>query len=469
MARRYMTVRLGSSRYYALVCEEYKGGVRIVDKRAVQINGENLSENGFDRDALKGLFEGQSVSEFMVILPHQDVVTGIVEFPLTDRKKIENALTYELENDVMDTPEELVYDYSLLNNAEGKTQLGYLSVKKERMRAILQEFSMIGMDPAYVVAHQNSYSGICGFVFDKDSQTGVKLIVDMTDGVLTLAFVDSSAFSFGRTLGIINPEEERDIVRNFITSTLQYYRIRAKREVLSTFIVSDDESVEYLYNLLQDVGISNVSRLALKDSIPQDIEPHFVLPFSASVSRIELTKRQLVNFRKGEFIYKGEYDYLKRQLIKYGVGVLIVVILAIMLTIYKFRMLSKYEEQLNNSLAEVTKQILGKPYDNFTTALAVIKGKTDPKNLSIPRTSAFDYFMYLSDSFPDGIDINIRTIEIGDKKIRLEGETDSFEAVDRIVGELKKNSCFKDIAKGKVKKSPDGKKIDFDLSITPSC
>jgi general secretion pathway protein L len=245
--------------------------------------------------------------------------------------------------------------------------------------------------------------------------------------------------------------------------------MRAKKDILNTFVVAGEGDIEFLASLLQEAGIPDATRLIPDEFIPYDIEPQFVIPFSAAVARVELTKRQLINFRKGEFIYRGEYEYLKGQLIKYGIGVVIVVLFSILLVVYKFRMLSRYEEQLNSTLAEVTKQILGKPYDNFTTALAVIKGKTEPKNFSIPRTSAFDYFMYISDSFPEGIDVDIRTIEIGDKKIRIEGETDSFEAVDRLVGELKKNSCFKDIAKGKVKKTPDGKRIDFDLSITPSC
>jgi len=469
MARRYIIVRIGNTNYYSLLCEEAKGGVKILENRISQINRDNLSENGFDRDALKQLFENQNAGEYILILPYQDVVTGILEFPLTDRKKIESALVYELENEVMESSDELVYDYSILNSAGGKTQIGFYSIKKERMRSILQEFSMIGIDPAFVVATQNAYSGMSRFLFKKESQMGVKLIVDMSDSTLLLTFIDSSGFSFGRGLEIIDLKEERDIIRNFIRSTIQYYRMRAKKDILNTFIVAGEGDIEFLASLLQEAGIPDAARLITDEFIPYDIEPQFVIPFSAAVARVELTKRQLINFRKGEFIYRGEYEYLKGQLIKYGIGVVIVVLFSILLVVYKFRMLSRYEEQLNSTLAEVTKQILGKPYDNFTTALAVIKGKTEPKNLSIPRTSAFDYFMYISDSFPEGIDVDIRTIEIGDKKIRIEGETDSFEAVDRLVGELKKNSCFKDIAKGKVKKTPDGKRIDFDLSITPSC
>ncbi|MCX7959429.1 MAG: hypothetical protein N3B13_10315, partial [Deltaproteobacteria bacterium] len=466
----YISVRFGSESYTALIGEESKGGIRITEKRRVEVNNENLSENGFDREALKRLFSETYVQEYTVVMPPQEVITGIVEFPLTDRKKIESALKFELENETMESPENLLYDYRVINNQDNKTQVIYYAAKKDSIRTVLSEMQILGVDPAYLVSQQNLCSGLYKSVFEKKAPKGVKLFLDISDGMLTLSFVDSEGISFGRVMGIKDIRQESQIIRNFIAATIQYFRIRARREVNEAYIISDDDSAGVIYELLsQDIGLSPVSRLSFRDAESADIESDYVMLFAALNGRVELTRKQIINFRKDEFIYKGEYDFLKKQIVKYGVAALIVILLALSLTVYKFRMLSKYDEQLNNSLAEVTKQILGKPYDNFTTALAVIKSKTEPKNLSIPTNSAFDYFMFFSDSFPQDVDVNIRVLEIGDKKIRMEGETDSFESVDRVVNSLKKNTCFKDITKGKVKKSPDGKKIDFDLSITPSC
>lgn len=470
MAKRYMAVRFGAESYFGLIGEEVKGGIRIVEKRRVDVNQQNLSENGFDRDALKLLFNDANIQEFVVAIPHYDVFTGIVEFPLTDRKKIEGALSFELESETMENPETLISDYRIINNAEGRTQIAYYASKKETIKTLLSELSMIGVDPSYLVAYQNLYSGFYKYVFDKNSPKGVKTILDFSDNILSLSFLDSEGFVFGRALKVLDLNEDISVIKNFITSTIQYYKMRAHREIVSTYIIASEEVSDFFYNLLNsEIKLNPLSKLSVKDSDSNDIETEFVIPYASLVARIELTKKQLINFRKGEFIYKGEYEFLKKQLIKYGIAVAFIIIFTIVLTIYKFRMISKYDEMLNNSLAEVTKQILGKPYDNFTTALAVIKSKTEPKNLSIPQVSAFDYFMSFSDSFPSEVDVNIRTIEIGDKKIRMEGETDSFESVDRVVNALKKNNCFKEITKGKVKKSPDGKKIDFDLAITPSC
>ncbi|GEM_PF-2565236 len=470
MGKRYMSIRVGRDSYYGLIAEETKRGLKILDRRVVPVNRENISENGFDRDALKSLFQDVLAQDYTIIMPYQDVLTGITEFPLSDRKKIENALRFELENEIMDSPDNLLYDYRVINNVENRTQVVYFAVRKDSVRSILSEFSMIGIDPAYLVSLQNLYSGFYKTVFSKDSPRGVKLFLNYSDNILGLSFVDSEGLSFGRVLQIQDFESEIEIVKNFIIATIQYYKIRAKKDIAETYIISEEDFAERLYTILiNDIRLSSVSRLTIKDADSTEIESLFVLSYAVLNGRVELTKRQLINFRKDEFIYKGEYEFIKRQLMKYGIVAVIIILLAVSLTIYKFRMLSQYDNKLNNSLAEITKQILGKPYDNFTTALAVIKSKTEPKNLSIPTNSAFDYFMFFSDSFPQEVDVNIRALEIGDKKIRMEGETDSFESVDRVVNALKKNNCFKDITKGKVKKSPDGKKIDFDLSITPSC
>ncbi|MCX7943261.1 MAG: hypothetical protein N2746_01975 [Deltaproteobacteria bacterium] len=470
MGRRYVSIRFGNTHYYGLIVEESKRGLKIIEQRRWEINPNNLSENGFDRDALRALCANSNAQEYLVVMPHNEVITGILEFPLTDRKKIENALTFELENETNESPDNLIFDYRVVNNKEGKTQVVYYATKKENIRTIIAEFSAIGIDPVFLLAQQNLYSGLYKSVFERGAQKNVKLFLDVSDNILTLTFLDSEGISFGRVFEFQDIYEDRDGIKHFILSTIQYYRIRTKREVMESYIISSEEmSLIFSEMLKNDIGLGVVSKLSFKDVELNNIESEFGLLYSAINGRIELTRRQLINFRKNEFVYRGEYDFLKRQLIRYGVALTLILLLAIGLTVYKFRMLSKYDEQLNSYLAEVTKQILGKPYDNFTTALAVIKSKTEPKNLSIPANSAFDYFMFLSDAFPQEIDVNIRVLEIGDKKIRIEAETDSFESVDRVVNSLKKNSCLKDITKGKVKKSPDGKKIDFDLSITPSC
>lgn len=470
MSRRYLSLRFGSKNYFALIAEESKGGLKVIEQKRVKINNENLSENGFDRDAIKSLIEGLSVQAYVVIIPPQEVITGVLEFPLTDRKKIENALKFEIESETMENPDDLIFDYRVLNSLDGRTQVAYYAINKEKIRTLLSELSAIGIDPAYLVCQQNLYSGLYKSVFDKDSLKNFKIFLDVSDNLITLTFVDSNGISFGRIFKFQSINEEKDVIKNFIFTTIQYYRIRVKKEISNIYIIADEEASDILYEILSsEIKVDSISRLNFKDSDSNEIFYEYVMQFAALNGIVELTKRQIVNFRKGEFVYKGEYDFLKKQIIKYGIASTIVILMAIALAIYKFRMLSKYEDQLNNALAEITKQILGKPYDNFTTALAVIKSKTEPKNLSIPTNSAFDYFMYFSDAFPPEVDVNIRTLEIGDKKIRMEGETDSFESVDRLVNSLKKNNCFKDITKGKVKKSPDGKRIDFDLSITPSC
>ncbi|MGC9043802.1 MAG: hypothetical protein ACP5KG_08090 [Myxococcota bacterium] len=146
MPKRYISVRFGNESYYALIGEEVKGGIRILEKRSIKVNQENLSENGFDRDALKTLFLNADISEHIIVIPYYDVYTGIVEFPLTDRKKIENALSYELENETMESPEDLISDYRIINNADGKTQVAYFASRKENIRRLLAELSMIGVD-----------------------------------------------------------------------------------------------------------------------------------------------------------------------------------------------------------------------------------------------------------------------------------------------------------------------------------
>ncbi len=290
MARRYLSIRLGNSFYASVLTEESSSGVRVVEKKMANVNRENLSENGIDRDALKSILIDSQVREYIVLLPHMDVITGILEFPLTDRKKIENALRFELENEVMDSVEDILFDYTILNNARSRTQIAYFTVRKERINAILSELQMIGIDPACLFCPQNAYSGLYKLIFEKNSK-GVKLIVELTDNILTLSFVDNLGYSVGRSLIIPDSEDGSTVIRNFIITTLQYYKNRAFKDIVGTYIVTDDNNSELLMNIFySDPGIKDVNRLILKDSEEDNLDEKYALPFAVSLGISELTK-----------------------------------------------------------------------------------------------------------------------------------------------------------------------------------
>ena len=62
-----------------------------------------------------------------------------------------------------------------------------------------------------------------------------------------------------------------------------------------------------------------------------------------------------------------------------------------------------------------------------------------------------------------------RSLDVGIEQIQLRGEADSFETVDKLVTALKGYHCFTDVQRGRVQKSRDATKIEYNLSVRNDC
>jgi len=201
---------------------------------------------------------------------------------------------------------------------------------------------------------------------------------------------------------------------------------------------------------------------------PQEMA-RFALAYAMAFQAATGFKKDIVNLRSGAFAFKGGYNFIREKLPRMGVAALLVIVLAVANAAFESRGLSGQERMLDDKLMEITKQLLGKPYEDYKIALTVMKQKISPHANSIPKITALDYFMEISSHLPKDVSLDLREVNIQTGKIRIEGETENFEAVDKIVNGLKSNKCFEDINKGRVKKSIDGTRVEFDLNITPKC
>ncbi|MFA6034176.1 MAG: hypothetical protein WC889_14855, partial [Myxococcota bacterium] len=249
------------------------------------------------------------------------------------------------------------------------------------------------------------------------------------------------------------------------------YTASTKRAVQSVFVCGGCSLIPGFASLLgEEMGMrcENVA-----DNLRQGVDPQaagrFALAAALGIESVAGLRREIVSFRIGEFGFKGEFKFIRGKLVQLGVAIAVVISLAIANVAMQLHSSSAYEKKLDDRLGEVTKNILGKPYDDYTIALSIMKQKLSPQASPIPKITAMDNFMDISTRFPPELMVDLREVSIQTGKIKVEGDTESFEAVDKIVNGLRTNKCFTDINKGRVRKSIDGQKVEFDLTITPKC
>jgi general secretion pathway protein L len=174
-----------------------------------------------------------------------------------------------------------------------------------------------------------------------------------------------------------------------------------------------------------------------------------------------------LNLRKNEFAFKGDLDYLKGKVSRLGVFAAILVVLALVWIWAQFRVLTQRESAIDAALCATTTKVIGQCQKDYLIALSLLKGKGSPA-ASLPPYSALELFSELTSRLQD-LKVRLDESEVQLERIRIRGETESFDGVDQIVAALKGFKCFQEIKRGKVQKSKDGTQVLFDLDIRVQC
>jgi general secretion pathway protein L len=148
--------------------------------------------------------------------------------------------------------------------------------------------------------------------------------------------------------------------------------------------------------------------------------------------------------------------------------VALVALLAVGSATVKVFALSRQEQVVDRALCDAQQKILGRCFDNAEEALSALKGRGIP-GASIPRVSAVDLLGELSARVPDGLSLRYDRIDLTDKKLHLQGTTDTAEAVDRIVAALHGSKCFVDARPQGVRKRSGDAKFEFSIDSALGC
>jgi general secretion pathway protein L len=485
MQHGHLGLDIGTGSVKAALVAGTSKGFEIIDVFEEVIEpGDELGWQERAQAALSRLGGRLKADTSAVAIPPMAAVLTYLKLPLDDPKKIASTIGYELESSMPYEVGDVVYDYRILNKGVDGTELSVSYTPKKEVASTLSMLSAAQVDPRYLFSPAQSLRFASMLMDPARSGDGPYMIVDAGAKYALLCVVDESDIPVSRAVRLSSdlPGTGEAGAAQLVESTAadlaesimllaSSYSNRTRREVQSVFICGGRSLLPGICERLTEILQTRCETLSQNSALELESEKtaRFALAIAMAAESATALKRQLINFRRDDFSFRGEYKFLRGKLIQIGVAIGIIVSLALTNTVIGFRTLSTHEEQLDSRLQEVTKQLLGKPYDDYTIALSIMKQKISPQASPIPKVTALDYFIDVSVRLPKEVQLDLREINIQSNKIRIEGDTDSFEGVDKIVNGLKTNKCFDDINKGRVKKSIDGAKVEFDLTITPKC
>jgi general secretion pathway protein L len=461
--------------------------------------------------------------QVVVSLPGTSLATHPVSLPFNDPKRIDATIAFEVEGQLPFDLSEALFDYQVVGQKEKGSELLVGVVRREEMAVLLELLGEVKVDPRVVthpaLAYQNYYlqhpallakgepaeAPVVAVVDIGHERTivaigrpgvGVELARTFTGGGVNLTRSLAAEFQISlpeaqnwkESYGAVGnaqmggPDAERAagaLIRGLqpvlreLRPTLKAFTARTRRQVESVVLCGGTARMPGLAEQFsKDLGLP-VSVLALpaeaQVSIPAPEQPAAAQAYALALrGQAAGARAPRFNLRRGEFAFKGGFDYIKDKLGLMASYVAALLLLLIASGVVRNSVLARREAKLDAVLCEVTQRVLNSCEKDYNRALSMLRGGESPA-AGLPKVSAVQLLAELSTRMPAEAPITFDRIEVYLDRIVLRGETDSSKQIDTLSTALKGYHCFKDVKEGKVEKTKDGQKVTFRMDVQVQC
>lgn len=368
----------------------------------------------------------------------------VLTLPFADRKRVEKALPFEIEDEVPFDLEDVVIDHLVLDGAGAKkdaeTRVLCMMLPKAVLKRHLELLAEAGIDPESVVP---SYAGLSAVAKMMPKETAALLLSGSDvclrhDGTLRAL----RSFSDGRPTGGL---------RHVLQALETEHKDKAEKAALLT----EDGAARAV---LAEAG------MAVDLVVPEINGKKAQDPVSLGIALLEE-----VNFRTGEFAYRViDEGTRRRKRMLLIAGAVAAVLLTVNIGV-KYSIVRSGYGKLDAEIKEIYRQAVpdGRP------AADPVRQLRDKLNDARKRfgvlgsgSSALDVMKMVTDGIPKEVRIGFTEFVLERDRLKLQGEAASFEAVDKIKAELQKSPLFSDVTVQDTRMGVDNKvKFRFDIKL----
>lgn len=468
-------------------------------------NGNSLLSNFVKEILSKHDFANSTV---ITSLPSNYVSFRIFTLPFTNKSKIEQVIKYTVESQVPFDVEDVIIDYAILSTERGESKIIASMVKKEILSSFLADLKSVGIEPKIIDSNPSAlYTLSCNLHLHRKTLTPFA-IIDIGHEKTSICIVNSSNLLALRTIPIAGKEITEGLMKDMNVTyevaevgKIEYgfielksgTTVSGKKALISQSI---KKSISPLINEIQRTfhfcrlnnnieishiylcgGTSNLRNLPEYIAEELNIETTLLRPLDGDYNNLEGLKRPEVipvsfglalkeitpgkypnpNFRKEEFAYTTVQEEIKSKVPSFIAMAVIIILLFSGSILAKYSLLKKELDEVDNKAVQIFQSLSPETKfkkENFAQNMAILKTLEDTLNKKIKllgvdnkNLSPLDILKEISSLIPKEIRVNIDELEINtiNKKVTLEGETDTFSSIDKIEQELKKSKIFVEI------------------------
>ncbi len=223
----------------------------------------------------------------------------------------------------------------------------------------------------------------------------------------------------------------------------------------------------YVENKFADLGILVVQPSSLLPASASSPATALALAYALSGLQVH-AKDSRFNFRKDEFAWRGELDFMRSKSVPLILWGLTIICSLIILWSASSLVLEKENQYLEGRLKTACSQILGQKNVAPKKCLTMMKEQISSQiDFGIPEFTATDLYVKTAEALSKELNITVSELDVMEKKFRINAETSSFADVDKVVASLSAIPCLVKIERGRAQQV--GNVVKFSVSSDIDC
>jgi general secretion pathway protein L len=479
-------------------------GYRVSACTRVEIGQDEALE-----DALRGLFQEMPFDGGVCIASFQADRLSFrnLSMPFKDRKKIGQTIGYELEPMLPFSMEAMATDYVVTEYSE-ETRILSASVRQETLEQYMDCLAAHHIDPDVV-----DISGVPTAVqlAKQDHGPSDALFIDMgsktTSAILiigqTLALVRS--FHFGgytitehiaQSKKVKHEEAERlkcggdvdgfaEVVKPLVQAfcqevhnTLHAFRCELREEARPQKVFLSGGGALYagMAAMLQEslelpvepVDLAEQAGLEMDEDTSEGWNP-LLMNSALALALRNIKGKDSFNLRVGKFSKQRRYDQFKEEIKRFGICVAVILLALVADGSADYYVLQKRHNQVQGQIVSIFKKTLPEvkrivdPTQQMKVKLREAKGSMLFPAESFARGTVVDVLRDMILRIPQTADVDVASLIIDEERVRLKGDTDSFNTVDAVKNGLQASAYFKDVAIASAQLDRSSNRVRFEL------
>jgi len=459
--------------------------------------------------------QGLDFHEVHTSLPGSSATTRILTLPFDNRRRIEQILSFELENLVPFDLDEMHLAFEVIGKApEGGSRILVTMAPREQMAQFLKQLGQAGIDPQIV--EFSPYTLFAAARLALSQEVGAYAVVDLGKTHTDFAAINGGGLVDLRSINLGGERLDRAIAQ-----ALKIDQVRAEKIKLEKGSLRNSDSVgEALRASLQPLlarlrqtlqGICSnqgleitriylTGRAGLLDGLPEllaeelavEVHPLRILEgeqpvsidtasaeeqaryaYAASLVRhgMGVLRNQRLNLRHGEFFYRRQQKAMEASLRSIAIAGALILLLIIYNVVANHLQKKRYYDALSNQVVQLyLKAFPGapptQPLEQFNSQME----KTMAKYRTVGffgdgDLRAIDILEKMSELIPPTLTVDIKKFDLTPDALKLEGECASFPDVDKIETALNQFTGFRHVKKESSTSVSEKVKFKFTISL----